>query len=182
MGVGFVAGRIDPLVIDLMAHQTHIFYVSAEQLALPPKYRQVNELLTEEASLLIRLDRQEAGGDPRSTSQLPFWKGTAETTGELKIGADASPPLEADPRDINDAIALSNRYWVVSDETTVRSPRAHLVSWVIRNQPDVCLNNPGFCLSIRTTRRILLQFDNSGSSRWKHTGRIPAFCKMLASL
>ena len=144
MGVGFVAGRIDPLVIDLMAHQTHIFYVPAEQLALPPRYRQVGEMLTEGASLSIRLDsnRQEANGDPRSMSQLPFWKGTAQTTGELKIAADAPPPVEADPRDIKDAIALLDRYWAVSDETTVRSPRAHLVSWVIRNQPDICLNNP----------------------------------------
>ena len=32
MGVGFVAGRIDPLVIDLGAHQTYVFYVPAEQL------------------------------------------------------------------------------------------------------------------------------------------------------
>ena len=144
MGVGFVAGRIDPLVIDLMAHQTHIFYVPAEQLALPPKYRQVDEMLTEGASLSIRLDsnRQEANGDPRSMSQLPFWKGTAQTTIPLKLEAGAPPPVEADPRNINDAIALLDRYWVVNDETTVRSPRAHLVSWVIRNQPDVCLNNP----------------------------------------
>ena len=34
MGVGFVAGRIDPLVIDLGAHQTHVFYVPAEQKLL----------------------------------------------------------------------------------------------------------------------------------------------------
>ena len=144
LGVGFVAGRIDPLVIDLPSHRAHVFYVPAEQLALPPKYRQVNEMLTEGGSLSIRLDsnQQEAGGNPRSMSPLPFWKGTAQTSILLKLEPGAPPPREADPRNINDAIALLERYWVVNDETTVRSPRAHLISWVIRNQPDVCLNNP----------------------------------------
>ena len=143
MGVGFVAGRIDPLVIDLGAHQTYVFYVPAEQLVLPPKYRQVDEMLTEGASLSIRLDsnQQEANGDPRSLSPLPFWKGMAQTTIPLKLEAGSPPPREADPENIKDAIALLERYWVVNDETTVRSPRAHLVSWVIQNQPDVCLNN-----------------------------------------
>ena len=100
MGVGFVAGRIDPLVIDLGAHQTHVFYVPAEQLVLPPKYRQVDEMLTEGASLSIRLDsdRQEANGDPRSLSPLPFWKGMAQTTIPLKLEAGAPPPREADPK------------------------------------------------------------------------------------
>jgi hypothetical protein len=145
MGVGFVAGRIDPLVIDLMAHQAHIFYMPVEQLVLPPKYRQVNEMLTEGASLSIRLDsdQQEAHGDPRSLSQLPFWKGATQTTTPLKVEADAPPPREADPKNINNAIALLDRYWVVNDETTVHAPRAHLVSWVIQNHPDVCVvNNP----------------------------------------
>ncbi len=144
MGVGFVAGRIDPLVIDLVAHQSHVFYVPAEQLVLPPKYRQVDEMLTEGASLSIHLDsnQQEAKGDPRNLSPLPFWKGVAQTTIPLKLEAGAPPPREADPKNIKDAIALLDRYWVVNDETTVRLPRAHLVSWVIQNQPDVCLNNP----------------------------------------
>ena len=144
LGVGFVAGRIDPLVIDLMAHQTHIFYVPAEQLAVPPKYRQIGEMLTEEASLSIRLDsdHQEARGDPHGLSELPFWKGTAQTTLPLKLQAGAALPGEADPKNVGEAIALLERYWVVNDETTVRSQRAHLVSWVIQHQPDVCLNNP----------------------------------------
>jgi hypothetical protein len=144
MGVGFVAGRIDPLVIDLMAHQRNIFYVPAEQLVLPPKYRQLDEMLTEGASLSIRLDsnQPEATGDPRTLSQLPFWKGTAQTTIPLMLEAGAPSPHEADPKNIQEAIALLERYWVVNDETTVRAPRARLVSWIIQNQPDVCLNNP----------------------------------------
>jgi hypothetical protein len=142
LGGGFIAGRIDPLVVDLRAHQSYVFEVPTESLALPPKYQQIGEMLAQGAWLSVSLDsRNNYDGDPRLSS-LPFWKGTVQATVELKIAPDSSQQVGADPKDIRDAVALLERYWIVNDETTVRTPRSRLISWVIQNQPEVCLNNP----------------------------------------
>ena len=106
----------------------------------------------------------------------------AQTTIPLKLEAGSPPPREADPENIKDAIALLERYWVVNDDTTVRSPRAHLVSWVIQNQPDVCLNNPWLLFINPDDKANFAAVRQLWLKQLEDTGRIPAFCKMLVSL
>ena len=124
LGGGFIAGRIDPLVVDLLAHQSYVFEVPTESLALPPKYQQIGEMLAQGAWLSVSLDsRNNHERDPRLSS-LPFWKGTVQATVELKIAPESSQRVAADPKNIKDAVALLERYWIVNDETTVRTPRS----------------------------------------------------------